>query len=389
MGHFVDLGGVPSFRIVKGLVQVHANGVSEHALHHMIPSRSSSREVTPGFGDSQIDLDDALVSVVLPAFNEAPGLPELVRQVLHELEQSGMACELLVVDDGSRDDTQAVMHGLCRKYSTVRYLRLSRNFGKEAAITAGLEYARGDAVILMDADGQHPVNLLSQFIRHWRNGADSVIAVQVERNEPLLQRIFKTLFYKLMSASSTLELRSGAGDFRLMDRRIVDHINALPERNRFMKGLYEWVGFDSVWIEYQALERAHGRSTFGWKGLVRLGLTGITAFSVLPLRLVSVLGLLVSLSSLVYGLYLSFEHFSGHQLPGWATLAVGTMFLSGIQLLSLGAIAEYLGRVFTEVKQRPVYIVAEQVTGLQMRARETRLEPVVQNDHVAVCGESN
>lgn len=356
----------------------------------MVATRSaSSREVTPGFGDDEIDPGGALVSVVLPAFNEARGLPEVVRQVLHELGQLGVACELLVVDDGSRDNTQAVMHGLCRQYPQVRYIRLSRNFGKEAAITAGLEYARGDAVILMDADGQHPVDLLAQFIRHWRGGADSVIAVQIDRDEPPLQRGFKALFYKLMNATSTLELRSGAGDFRLMDRRVVDHINALPERNRFMKGLYEWVGFDSVWIEYQALPRAHGRSTFGWKGLVRLGLTGITAFSVLPLRLVSVLGLLVSSSSLVYGLYLSFEHFSGHQLPGWATLAVGTMFLSGIQLLSLGVIAEYLGRVFTEVKQRPVFIVAEQMTGLQMRARGIDRPAAVHDAATAVCGESN
>ncbi|OIQ64342.1 hypothetical protein GALL_541080 [mine drainage metagenome] len=196
--------------------------------------------------------------------------------------------------------------------------------------------------------------------------------MQIERQEPKLQHGLKTLFYKLMNATSTVNLRSGAGDFRLLDRRVVNHINALPERNRFMKGLYEWVGFDSVWLEYQALPRAHGSSTFGWKGLIRLGLTGITAFSVLPLRLVSLLGLLVSLSAFVYGVYLSIEHFLGHQLPGWATLAVGTLFLSGIQLLSLGVIAEYLGRVFTEVKQRPVFIVAEHVSGPPAQEREPR-----------------
>lgn len=302
---------------------------------------------------------NGVVSIVLPAFNEARHLPGLISQIIQWLVSTPFDGEILVVDDGSTDNTPSVMRAQCAQHSLVRYLRLSRNFGKEAAISAGLEYAVGDAVILMDADGQHPVELLPDFLSHWQAGADSVVAVQVERDEPLSQRWLKHLYYKLMNASSSLELRSGAGDFRLLDRRVVNQVNSMGERNRFMKGLYAWVGFDTVWLEYQARPRAHGKSRFGWKGLMRLGLTGFTAFSVAPLRLVSALGLIVSFSALVYGVYLCVEHFTGHHLPGWATLAVGMMLLSGVQLLSLGVIAEYVGRVFTEVKQRPLFVVAE------------------------------
>ena len=304
---------------------------------------------------------DGTVSFVLPAFNESVSLPRLLPRLAELITQLGLVAEILVVDDGSRDETAAVMHALCVDMPQLRYVRLSRNFGKEAAITAGLEYAAGDAVILMDADGQHPLEMVPEFLRHWRGGADSVVGVQVQRDEPRLQRWLKDRFYRLMNAASSLELRSGAGDFRLMDRRVVDQINAMSERNRFMKGLYTWVGFETVWLEYQAQPREHGESRFGWKGLFRLGLTGFTAFSVTPLRLVSGMGLAVSAAAIVYGLYLVGEHFSGRQVPGWATLAVGMMVLSGVQLLSLGVIAEYLGRVFNEVKQRPMYIVAEHV----------------------------
>jgi glycosyltransferase involved in cell wall biosynthesis len=302
-----------------------------------------------------------MVSVVMPAHNEAAALPAVIDDVFRVLHDEGIAPEVLVVDDGSTDDTQRLMARLAEDRDGLRYIRLSRCFGKEAALSAGLERAHGDAVILMDADGQHPVSLIPRFIRAWRAGAPAVAAIQVQRGEPPLQRWMKAWYYRVSNAGSQVRLVPGAGDFRLLDRKVVEALRALPERNRFMKGLYAWVGFEPEWIAYQAAPRMAGRSRFGWSRLFGLGMTGLTSFSVAPLRLVSAAGSLVSIAALLYGAWLVFEHFfTGAQLPGWATLAVGMMLLSGVQLLSLGVIGEYLGRVFEEVKQRPLYVVAEE-----------------------------
>jgi glycosyltransferase involved in cell wall biosynthesis len=302
----------------------------------------------------------AMVSVVMPAHDEAAALPGVIDEVFGVLHEEGIVPEVLVVDDGSRDATRAIMARLTEDRVGLRYIRLSRCFGKEAALSAGLEHARGDAVILMDADGQHPASLIPRFIHAWRAGAPAVAAVQIKRSEPALQRWMKGWYYRIANAGSQMPLMPGAGDFRLLDRSVVEALRALPERNRFMKGLYAWVGFEPEWIAYEAAPRIAGRSRFGWSRLFGLGMTGLTSFSVAPLRLVSAAGSLVSLAALVYGAWLVFEHFFiGEQLPGWATLAVGMLLLSGVQLLALGVIGEYLGRVFEEVKQRPLYVVAE------------------------------
>ncbi len=301
-----------------------------------------------------------LISVVMPSFNECEGLPIVLATVFQVLAQTGFSHEIVVVDDGSTDATRSVMLDLCSGHANLRYVRLSRNFGKEAAMSAGLKSAAGDAVILMDADGQHPASLIPVLIARWRAGSEVVAAVQKSRTDSWLKRRFKKSYYSLLGAGSSVVIPPDAGDFRLLDRKVVDAINALPERNRLMKGLYAWVGFRTDFVPFQAEARVAGQTKFSWSQLFRLAFTGITSFTVVPLRLVSIAGLIISVTSLFYGAYLLFEHMvQGDHLPGWATLSVGMMFLSGVQLLALGVIGEYLGRTFEEAKQRPVYIVAE------------------------------
>ena len=300
------------------------------------------------------------ISVILPAFEESEGLPIVVSSLLPVLDATGYRYEIVVVDDGSADSTREVMLALCARQPSLRYIRLSRNFGKEAALTAGLKAACGDAVILMDSDGQHPPSLIPVLIEKWLEGYEAVAGVQEMRMESWAKRLFKRGYYFLLEAGSHVVIPPDAGDFRLLSRAVVDAINALPERNRLMKGLYAWVGFRTAYIPFQAAPRVAGLTKFTWIQLFRLAFTGLTSFTVVPLRLVSLSGIFISIGSLFYGLYLLFEHYvAGDNVPGWATLSVGMMFLSGVQLLALGVIAEYLGRTFEEAKQRPVFIVAE------------------------------
>lgn len=301
-----------------------------------------------------------VVTVVLPAFNEAESLATVIDRVYAAL--SGTSLEIIVVDDGSTDDTRGVIASLAESRPRLRYLRFSRNFGKEAAITAGLRAATGDAVIVMDSDGQHPPRLLPHFLERWKAGVQVVAGVQRARQDPPVSRALKGLYYWLLEGGSSIRIPRNAGDFRLMDRRVVDAINALPERNRMMKGLYAWVGFTTEFVAFDPEPRFAGTTKFSLVRLFQLGITGLTSFTTVPLRLVSLAGLLVSTLALIFGAYLLVEHFIvKDNLPGWATLSVGMMFLSGIQLLALGMIAEYLGRALEEAKQRPVYIIAEDI----------------------------
>ena len=296
----------------------------------------------------------------MPAYNEAQNLPRTLDALVDQLPQWVTAWEIVVVDDGSRDATWSVLSDACR-WPGLRALRLSRNFGKEAALTAGLAHARGDLVLLMDADGQHPVAMLGQMLQAWREGADAVCAVRQSRDdEGWAKRVFTRWFYRVVNAGSPVVIPADAGDFRLLDRCVVDALNALPERNRFMKGLYAWVGFETQLLPYMPAPRAFGTSSFSLRRLARLAFTGITAFSNLPLRLWSALGGLIALGALGYGVWIVAEHFiEGHPLPGWPTLVAGLMFFSGVQLLSIGILGEYIGRIFDEVKQRPVYVLRE------------------------------
>jgi glycosyltransferase involved in cell wall biosynthesis len=300
------------------------------------------------------------ISCVIPAFNEARNLITIAPQILAALQELSPRVELIVVDDGSRDDTATVMQQLCAAHSNIVYLKLSRNFGKEPALMAGIDATRGDVVILMDADGQHPFTLLPDMLREWRSGLDVVYAVRQTRDDQSsLQIRLTSLFYKLVNLGNRVKIPANAGDFRLMDRKVVNALKSLPERNRFMKGLYAWVGFSSIAIGYEPLPRTDGKSNFGLRGSLSLALTGILAFSIAPLRALTMAGLVLSAIALGYGTWVVGEYFvMGISVPGYATIVVGMMFFSGIQLLAIGILAEYVGRIYEEVKQRPAYLIS-------------------------------
>lgn len=300
------------------------------------------------------------ISCVMPAYNEGASLPAVVARTVQALRQLSPRVELVIVNDGSRDDTEAVVRGLCAQEPALRLVQLSRNFGKEAALSAGIAAARGEAVVLMDADGQHPPALLADMLHHWQQGADVVYAVRRTRDDQsALHRRLVAWFYGIVNWGGRVRIPRNAGDFRWMDRRVVDALLRLPERHRFMKGLYAWVGFPSVALDYEPLPRAAGQSHFGLMGALSLGTTGLFAFTAVPLRLLGLLGVLLALSAMGYGCWAIADYFLyGNDVPGYATLVVSMMFLSGVQLMSIGLLSEYVARIYDEVKQRPLYLVA-------------------------------
>ncbi|MEO8080052.1 MAG: glycosyltransferase family 2 protein [Caldimonas sp.] len=304
--------------------------------------------------------EDASISCVIPAYNEAGTLPILLDELSRALQERFARVEIILVNDGSSDATEAALAPWLDR-DGFRYVALSRNFGKEAALTAGIDRARGDAVLLIDADLQHPPTLIGEMVDAWRAGADMVYTVRSSRvDETWMKRLGSRVFYRLVNAGAPFRIPADAGDFRLLDRRVVDALKTLPERNRFMKGLYAWVGFRSAAVVYTPEERFSGESSFSMRRLSRLALTGVTAFTNFPLRLWSGLGAVIALCALCGGLWIVIEYFTtGNSVPGWATLAVSTMFFAGVQLLSIGILGEYVGRIFDEVKQRPVYIVRQ------------------------------
>jgi glycosyltransferase involved in cell wall biosynthesis len=302
------------------------------------------------------------ISCVVPAFNESQNLPLLLPQLIEQLRALTPRWEIIVVDDGSRDATLSAIEPWVNGGGVI-CLALSRNFGKEAALGAGLDHAQGDVVITMDADMQHPVALLPQMLANWREGADMVYAVRADRSaESTFKRVGARVFYLLLKLGSKIDIPPHAGDFRLMDRCVVDALCALPERTRFMKGLYAWVGYRSRAIEFMPPPRIAGHSGFGLRALLSLAASGITAFSNLPLRLASALGSVLAVLAIGYGTWVIVDYFrNGNGVAGWTTIVVGLMFFSGVQLLFIGILGEYLGRVYEEVKLRPRYIVARRI----------------------------
>jgi glycosyltransferase involved in cell wall biosynthesis len=300
------------------------------------------------------------LSCIMPAYNEAASLPRVVPEVLAALQALSPAVELIVVDDGSRDDTVAVVTALQQQHPQLVLLQLSRNFGKEAALSAGLDHAQGDAVFIMDSDGQHPVALLPRMLQAWQQGAEVVYAVRRTRDDQTaLHRKLAGAFYGLVNWGARVKVPADAGDFRLMDARVVRALRELPEQHRFMKGLYAWVGFRSLALDYEPLPRQAGHSHYGLRGAFRLGTTGLLAFSAAPLRLMGLVGVLLALAALGYGVWVVGEYFVlGIAVPGYATIVVGMMFLAGVQLMSVGLLSEYVARIYDEVKRRPLYLVA-------------------------------
>ena len=307
--------------------------------------------------------DPFKLSVVVPCYNEGAHLKDFV----NALKSSGTSLtnnfEIILVNDGSTDNTKEIALVLITS-GNIRYLEFSRNFGKEAALMAGIDSASGDAALLIDADFQHPLEKLPEMAELWKSGYEMVYGVVANRNrESTSKRLGTRLLYALLNTSDIV-IPENAGDFRWLDRKAINALKNLPERNRFMKGLYAWVGFKSIAIPFEPKNRESGKSTFSMGRLIKLGMAGLTSFSAAPLRLWIGIGALISFLALVYGAYVIIDTVVyGNAVSGWPTLTVALMLFSGIQLLSIGILGEYIGRIFTEVKQRPLYVITEDLGG--------------------------
>jgi glycosyltransferase involved in cell wall biosynthesis len=318
-------------------------------------------------GESLVHLlfsDDqrVVLTVVVPTYNEMAVLDICYQRLHGVMEGIGLPYELLYVDDGSRDGSGETLMSLASQDSHVRVVRLSRNFGKEAAITAGLDHAQGEGVILIDADLQDPPELIPDMVAAWRNTGADVIAMRrrSRSGESWFKRSCAHVFYRTLSRLSEFPIPEDTGDFRLLSRRAVDSINRLPERSRYMKGLFAWVGFPTHEIVYDRAPRAAGHSKWGFFGLFRLALEGVTSFSAAPLRWVTGLGLLTAAVGAAFGLWIVVKTLQGQPAPSGYPSSVAVMtFLGGIQLLSIGLLGEYIGRIYVESKQRPRYLVRD------------------------------
>ncbi len=306
-----------------------------------------------------------MLTIIVPMFNEEAVLPELHRRLQQAMVDCDVDWELLLVDDGSEDESWALAQQLYEQHDNVCALKLSRNFGKEIAMSAGLEAARGDAVVIIDADLQDPPELIPTFVQHWRDGYDVVFGQRTERDgESWLKKVTAHGFYRIINRLSSTPIPKDTGDFRLLSRRAVDALNKLPERHRFMKGLFAWVGYRQVAVPYHRHGRFAGRSKFNYWRLFNFALEGITSFSTAPLRLATLLGLATALLSLAYAVWVIVKTvLFGDPVAGYPSLMVVLLFLGGVQLLSLGVIGEYLGRLFDESKQRPLYLVEQVLAG--------------------------
>ncbi len=314
-----------------------------------------------GVVPARLRQDACAVSVVVPVFNEEEALPLLHGRLLAALEATGKSFEIVYVDDGSSDRSPQYLAQLRVGCAAVAVVRFSRNFGKEQAITAGLQFARGDAVIVMDADLQHPPELIARMLEAARDGADVVNMRRRDRaDEPWLKRRAAQTFYALLQRLSDTPIPRDVGDFRLFSRRAVDALNQLPERNRFMKGLFAWIGFRQATLDFDCDERAAGHTKWRTRQLLHFAVEGLTAFSVLPLKFASYVGLVSALLAFGYGLYFVVKTILlGEAVPGFPTLIVVILMLGGLQLLAIGVLGEYVGRLSIESKRRPLFIVED------------------------------
>ena len=304
-------------------------------------------------------MNNPTISIIAPCYNEEETIEPFLRRIEEILAQINESYEIVFINDGSKDNTLNVLLNAKQNFKNIRIINFSRNFGKEAALTAGLDKARGEAAIPIDVDLQDPPELIKDLVAKWREGYDVVLAKRADRtSDSFAKRVSADLFYKLNGKISNVDIPNNVGDFRLMSKRVVEALKQLPENQRFMKGLFAWVGFKTTVIEYVREKREAGQSSFnGWK-LWNFALDGITSFSTLPLRIWLYIGALVSFLSFLYGSFIILKTLIfGVDLPGYASLAVIMLFLGGIQLIGIGILGEYIGRIYSESKRRPSYII--------------------------------
>jgi dolichol-phosphate mannosyltransferase len=304
-----------------------------------------------------------VISVVIPVYNEQENLPSLYERLTSVLTQCEPSYEIVFVDGGSHDRSLELLHNLERQDRQVRVVELARNFGHQVAISAGLDYARGQGVLIMDADLQDPPEILPEFIAKWREGHDVVYAIREHRKEGKLKRAAYDVFYRLLQRIANIQIPLDAGDFCIMDRRVVDLLKGMPEHNRFVRGIRSWVGLDQVGLAYERQARFAGEPKYTFRHLLYLALDGLVSFSYVPLRMISIAGICITLISIILAvIYIIRKLILGLNPTGFAALAAVVFFLAGIQLISVGVIGEYVGRIFEEVKQRPLYVL-RRVTG--------------------------
>ena len=301
------------------------------------------------------------ITILLPAYNEAESFDELkncMQQVISE--NTGYEWEFLIINDGSTDNTLQLAQALNSSDSRYHYMDLSRNYGKEIAIMAGMDYVESDAVIIMDADMQHPVSVISEMIRYWEEGFDDVYAQRQTSDESWLKQLTSKLYYRILQKSTDIPIQKDTGDFRLLDRKCVESLKQMRETDRNNKGMFSWIGFRKKGIYYQQKERRHGKTKWSYYRLLNLAMTGITSFTTTPLRFASVFGIIVSLLAFCYLAYIIVKTILyGDPVRGYPTLMVTILFLGGIQLIAIGIIGEYLSHIFNETKKRPGYFVRE------------------------------
>lgn len=303
-----------------------------------------------------------VLSIVLPVYNEQENLPTLFARVTSVLQQCEPNYEIIFVNDGSRDASGDLLNEFATQSPKVIVIELARNFGHQIAISAGLDFARGQAVIVMDADLQDPPEVLPEFIAKWREGYDVVYAIRERRKEGWLKRIAYALFYRLLQRIANIQIPLDSGDFCIMDRRVVDLLVGMPERNRFVRGIRSWVGLNQTGLAYERHARYAGAPKYTFSRLLYLAFDGLVSFSFVPLRMISMLGILVSLISIVLASIYAIQKVTvGLYPPGFATTIVAILFLAGMQLITMGVIGEYVGRIFEEVKRRPLYVVRRMI----------------------------
>jgi polyisoprenyl-phosphate glycosyltransferase len=315
------------------------------------------------------------LSVVIPVLNEERNIPLIVERIGAALAGCVESHEIIFVDDGSRDGTMAAIRALAASDPRIRAVSFSRNFGKEVALAAGLDHARGAAAVMIDADLQHPPETIPLFVAKWREGYDMVYGQRVDRStDGKTYTRFASRFYAVFERLGEIPLPEGAGDFRLVSRRVIEALKRMPERARFSKGLYAWVGFRQTGVPYQVAARVHGETKWNYRKLFRFAFDGLTSFSTAPLRMATYAGIAASVMAFVYALVTIVRTLVfGADVPGFPSIMVSVMFFSGVQLIFLGVIGEYVGRIFAEVKGRPLYIVAEEVDGGTTAAEPARM----------------
>jgi polyisoprenyl-phosphate glycosyltransferase len=302
---------------------------------------------------------NSLISIVVPVYNESGVIQLFIDQVDLILKKIDYKYEIIFIDDGSTDNTFLELENIYKSYENIRVIKFSRNFGKEAAISAGIDYSNGDALIPIDVDMQDPPELIVDFIHQWQAGYDVVYGVREDRAlDNIGKRITSRFFYSIFNKISKTKIPYNVGDYRLIDRKVINVIKMLPERNRFMKGLFSWVGFKSIGIPYKRPERSSGKTKWNYWKLWNFSIDGITGFSTAPLKIWMYIGGVISIVSLFYALLLIIKvTISGIDVPGYTSTLVAILFLGGLQLLVLGIYGEYLGRIYEESKSRPIYIL--------------------------------